>query len=182
MELTPPLHRRNDRIFFVANAVVSAAALALLTYLLVLRGGGGAVGANVRALPALNASLNGLAALLLLGGFFAIRRRAIQLHRTLMIAAFCASALFLVSYLTYHYLHGDTHYAGPEALRLPYYLVLASHVALSIAVVPLALTAFYFAFGGSFQRHKRVTRILWPIWMYVSVTGVAVFFLLRSSY
>jgi putative membrane protein len=171
-----------DRRFFVFNAVVSAAALALLAYLLLLRHGGVTAGTDVSFLPGVNATLNALAATLLLCGYVAIRRRNWRVHRFFMVAAFAASSLFLVSYLVYHAVHGDTHYLGTGAKRTLYFSILASHVVLSATVVPLALTAFWFAFRRQFHRHRRVTRVLWPIWMYVSITGVAIYFLLRSSY
>ena len=171
-----------DRRFFLFNAVVSVAVLSLLGYLLLLRRGAVAGSADVSFLPAVNASLNALAATLLLAGYLAIRRRRWRVHRFFMVAAFGASALFFASYLVYHAVHGDTRYAGTGAMRSVYLAVLASHVLLSMTVVPLALTAFWFAFRRQFGRHRRVTRVLWPIWMYVSVTGVAIYFLLRGSY
>ena len=171
-----------DRRFFVFNAAVSAAALALLAYLLLLRRGALTTGADVSFLPAVNATLNAVAASLLFSGWVAIRRRRWRVHRFFMVAAFAASSLFLVSYLVYHAVHGDTRYAGRGAMRTVYLAVLASHVLLSTAVVPLALTAFWFAFRRQFSRHRRVTRVLWPIWMYVSVTGVVIYFMLRGSY
>jgi len=171
-----------DRRFFLFNAVVSVAVLSLLGYLLLLRRGAVAGSADVSFLPAVNASLNALAAALLLAGYLAIRRRRWRVHRFFMVAAFGASALFFASYLVYHAVHGDTRYAGTGAMRSVYLTVLASHVLLSMTVVPLALTAFWFAFRRQFGRHRRVTRVLWPIWMYVSVTGVAIYFLLRGSY
>jgi putative membrane protein len=171
-----------DRRFFLFNAVVSAAALSLLTYLLLLRHGAVTTGTDVSFLPAVNATLNAVAATLLLCGYVAIRRRNWRVHRFFMVAAFAASSLFLVSYLVYHAVHGDTHYVGRGPARAVYFCLLASHVALSATVVPLALTAFWFAFRRQFARHARVTRVLWPIWMYVSITGVAVYFFLRGSY
>jgi len=171
-----------DRRFFLFNAVVSVAALALLAYLLLLRHGALTTGRDVSFLPAVNASLNALAATLLLCGYVAIRRRRWRVHRFFMVAAFAASSLFLVSYLVYHAVHGDTRYGGTGLARTLYLSVLASHVVLSATVVPMALTAFWFAFRRQFARHRRVTRWLWPIWLYVSVTGVAIFFLLRTSY
>lgn len=171
-----------DRRFFLFNAAVSLAALSLLAYLLLLRHGAVTTGADVSFLPRVNASLNALAAVLLLSGYVAIRRHNWRVHRFFMVAAFAASSLFLVSYLVYHAVHGDTHYQGTGPVRTLYFLVLTSHVALSATVVPLALTAFWFAFRKQFHRHRRVTRVLWPIWMYVSVTGVAIYFFLRSSY
>jgi len=171
-----------DRRFFAFNATVSVAALGLLGWLLLVRRGAGTGGANLQFLPAVNASLNATAALLLAAGWVAIRRGSMRVHRVLMVGAFVASALFLVSYLAYHAAHGDTRYAGTGVMRTVYLTVLASHVLLSTAVVPLALTAFWFALRREFRRHRRVTRVLWPIWMYVSVTGVLIFFMLRSSY
>jgi putative membrane protein len=171
-----------DRRFFLFNAAVSVAALSLLAYLLLLRHGAVTTGADVSFLPKVNASLNALAATLLLCGYVAIKRRNWRVHRFFMVAAFAASSLFLVSYLVYHAVHGDTRYAGTGLPKTVYLVVLTSHVVLSATVVPLALTAFWFAFRKQFQRHTRVTRVLWPIWMYVSVTGVCIYFLLRNSY
>jgi putative membrane protein len=179
-ELTSPTSRAPDpvadRRFFLFNAVVSVGALLLLGWLLLVRRGGG--GADLSFLPAVNASLNATAALLLLAGWLAIRRGSMHAHRVFMVGAFVASSLFLICYLAYHAVHGDTRYAGSGTMRTVYLTVLATHVLLSTTVVPLALTAFWFAL----RRDRRVTRVLWPIWMYVSVTGVAIFFLLRSSY
>jgi putative membrane protein len=191
MEIQPPIARQPipgepdasaDRRFFVFNAVVSAGALSLLAYLLLLRHGAATQGTDVSFLPAVNATLNALAATLLLCGYVAIRRHNWRVHRFFMVAAFATSSLFLASYLVYHAVHGETHYLGTGAIRTLYFTILASHIVLSVTVVPLALTAFWFAFRRQFDRHRRVTRVLWPIWMYVSVTGVAIYFLLRGSY
>jgi len=98
-----------------------------------------------------------------------------------MVSTFAASSLFLVGYLAYHYVHGDTRYAGTGAMKAVYLIILATHVLLSMPVVPLALVAFYFAWRQDFRRHRKVTRWLAPMWLYVSVTGVVVFFMLRGS-
>src|ERR671919_83568 len=90
-------------------------------------------------------------------------------------------ALFLIGYIAYHYVHGDTRFQGTGAIRIVYLAVLASHVLLSMAIVPGALATLYFAVTRSFRRHRRVARILLPIWLYVSVTGVVIFFMLRGS-
>lgn len=173
---------RQDRVFFVLNGVVSAGALALLTWLLVLNHGGLGSDVSVRALPPLNACLNGLAACLLISGRVAVKRGAHAAHRSLMIAAFASSALFLVGYLVYHAVHGDTHFGGEGVAKVVYLSLLASHVLLSIPVVPMALTAFYFAWRKDHPRHVKVTRVLHPIWLYVSITGVLVFLMLRPYY
>jgi len=97
----------------------------------------------------------------------------------LMVTAFASSAIFLVGYLSYHFVHGDTHYTGTGAIRAVYFALLISHIVLSLSVVPLALSSFYFAFTRSFARHRRLNRVFLPIWLYVSVTGVLIFFMLR---
>ena len=171
----------SDRGFFVFTAVVSLAALSLLGWLLLIRRGGAVAGLDLRFLPAVNASLNALSAALLTGGWAAIRRGARRAHQYLMVSAFVSSTLFLVCYLAYHFVHGDTRYAGGGALKAVYLLILASHVLLSMAVVPGALLSFYFAWRNAFERHRRVTRWLAPVWLYVSVTGVVIFFMLRGS-
>ncbi len=171
-----------DRRFFVFNAVVSAAALGVLAWLLLLRGGTSDAGVNLRFLPAVNAVLNGTAAALLVAGRVAIHRRRPDVHKYLMVSAFVMSALFLVGYLAYHAVHGDTKFGGLGPVKVVYLLVLASHVLLSMGVVPLALAAFYFAWKRRFTTHAKVTRVLHPVWLYVSVTGVVVFLMLRPYY
>lgn len=170
-----------DGLFYAVNAVVSALALAFLGWLLVLRSGGAEIGVDVSFLPAVNATLNGLSATLLVVGYRAIRAKNPGLHKRAMLSAFVASALFLVTYVVYHYVHGDTKFAGTGALRAVYFFVLISHVLLSMSVVPLALAAFYFAFKKRFVTHRKVTRYALPIWLYVSVTGVLIFALLKAS-
>jgi putative membrane protein len=167
-----------DRTFFIFNAVISAAAVGLIWFLL-LRKGQSDAGLNLRFMPAVNATLNGCSAVLLTAGLVAIRKKRTDIHRHFMVAACVASALFLVGYLGYHYVHGDTKYVGD--FRGPYLALLASHVLLSIAVVPMVFTALYFAWRKEFARHRKVTRFLIWMWLYVSVTGVLVFFMLRGS-
>ncbi|HUU32665.1 MAG TPA: DUF420 domain-containing protein [Vicinamibacterales bacterium] len=170
---------RADRTFFVWNAVVSAAAVAFIAFIL-RRDAGPAGTIDLSFVPAVNATCNALASLCLVSGYVAIRRQAVNLHRLCMVTAFALSAVFLVGYLSYHYVHGDTKYPGDGPGRVFYLTVLASHVILSIAVVPGCLTAFYFAFTKQFERHRRLNRVFLPIWLYVSVTGVLIYFLLRA--
>jgi len=171
----------SDRGFYVFTAVVSAAALSFLAYILLIRRGGAVQGVDLRFLPAVNASLNALAAAFLAAGWVAIRRKARRVHQYLMVSAFASSGLFLVCYLAYHFVHGDTRYAGSGVMRTVYLTILASHVLLSLFVVPGALLSFYFAWRKAFDKHRKVTRWLAPIWLYVSVTGVVIFFMLRDS-
>jgi putative membrane protein len=98
-----------------------------------------------------------------------------------MLSAFASSSFFLVGYLAYHYVHGDSRYPEHGGMRAAYLVLLASHVILSLPVVPMCLAAFYLAFKRRFATHKKITKVLFPIWLYVSVTGVLVFFMLRGA-
>ena len=171
---------RADRTFFIFNAIVSTTAIAFIAFIL-FRDSGAATGTDLSFMPAVNAACNALSALCLMIGYIAIRRRAVHVHRLFMVSAFALSAIFLVGYLTYHFVHGDTRYAGVGAMRVVYFVILITHIVLSITVVPLALTSFYFAFTHAWTRHRRLNRVFLPIWLYVSVTGVIIFFMLRST-
>ena len=139
-------------------------------------GGRGAV--DVSSLPALNASLNGTAAVLLAAGFVLIRRRRIRAHLMAMTGAFVVSTLFLVSYVIYHYHAGSRPFTGQGIVRPIYFTLLLTHIVLAAVIVPLALTTLYRAWRGEFARHTRVARWTLPIWLYVSVTGVLIYWLL----
>ena len=171
---------REDRPFWIVNGVLSVVALSVLGYLLLLRHGSGDREA-LAFMPAVNACFNGLAAILLVLAVMAIKAKKVARHQALMLSAFASSAFFLVGYLAYHYVHGDTKFQGVGTIRIVYFAILISHVLLSMAVVPMALSAFWFAWRKQFARHTRVTRILLPIWLYVSVTGVVIWFMLRGS-
>jgi putative membrane protein len=134
--------------------------------------------ADVAALPGLNAVLNGTSAVLLATGWVFIRRRRIAAHRACMLGAFCVSVLFLISYVTYHALAGSRPFTGQGWARWVYFPVLVSHIVLAAAMVPFVLTTLYRALGGQFERHARLARLTLPVWLYVSVTGVLVYWLL----
>jgi uncharacterized membrane protein YozB (DUF420 family) len=143
---------------------------------------------DVSVLPAIDASLNGLSALLLVAGFVAVRSRRIELHKKFMLAAVISSAVFLACYLTYH-VHrtyvsglGPTRFGGQGAARSVYFTILLSHTVLAVAVLPLVLVTVWRALRGRFDRHRRVARWTLPIWLYVSVTGVVVYFMLYHMY
>jgi putative membrane protein len=170
-----------DRRFYAFTVVLSALALGFLAWILLLRRPDPTAGLDLRFMPAVNAGFNALSAVLLTSGWVAIRRKARRVHQYLMVSAFTASALFLIGYVAYHYVHGDTKYQGTGALRVVYFAVLATHVLLSIVIVPGALATLYFALTHSLTRHRRIARVLLPIWLYVSATGVLIFFMLRGS-
>ena len=170
---------RTDRVFFAWNAVISVAAVSFIAFIL-RREAAPSGSIDLSFVPAMNATCNGLAATCLIAGYLAIRRGATSLHRLCMVTAFALSAVFLVGYLSYHYVHGDTKYVGDGIGRIAYLTVLATHIVLSITVVPGALTSFYFAFTKQFDRHRRLNRVFLPIWLYVSVTGVVIYVMLRA--
>ncbi len=134
--------------------------------------------ADVAALPTLNAVLNGTSAVLLGAGWAFIRHRRIAAHRACMLGAFCVSVLFLVSYVTYHALAGSRPFTGQGWVRGVYFPVLVSHIVLAAAMVPFVLTTLYRALSGDFPRHAWLARRTLPVWLYVSVTGVLVYWLL----
>ena len=158
---------------------VSAAALLFLVWLIYFKAPAAAQVAWVSNLSAVNAALNSLSTVFLLLGFREIRARNFSKHMRFMIAAFITSALFLVSYIVYHHFVGDTPFTGQGFIRPVYFFILISHIVLSIFVVPLVLSSFLFAFSGKFSTHRKVSKWTFPIWLYVSVTGVMVFFMLK---
>lgn len=129
-------------------------------------------------LPALNATLNAISAVLLLCGLWAIRGGRKALHRKFMIGALAASAIFLVTYLWYHALHGSTLFLREGPVRMVYFAILISHIILAAINLPLVVLTAYRAFIGDFERHKKIARVTWVMWMYVSVTGVLVYLML----
>jgi len=133
---------------------------------------------TVHDLPAVNASLNALSGLLLLTGYVMIRTRRIQQHRRCMIAAFITSSVFLVSYIVYHAQVGSVPFTRQGFVRPMYFAILVTHVTLAAAVVPLALVTLTRGLKGQYPQHIRIARWTFPIWLYVSVTGVLVYVLL----
>ena len=133
---------------------------------------------SISDLPALNASLNGLAAVLLACGWVAIRRRAVAVHKACMISALLTSAVFLACYLVYHYTAKITVWEADGWIRWAYYTVLATHVVLAVIVTPAALVAANHAWRERLEQHKRLARWVMPCWLYVSVTGVLVYWML----
>lgn len=129
-------------------------------------------------LPTLNAVLNSLAAILLLTGFVFIRTSNISAHKACMLAAFATSTLFLISYLTYHYQVGSVRFQGQGWMRTVYFTILISHTILATAVVPLALITLFRGLKLRFEAHRRIARWTFPIWLYVSISGVLVYLML----
>ncbi len=167
-----------DRLALILIGVVSVAVVTLVAVLLLGHAPGRGGRATVGALPALNALLNAASAVLLTAGWLSIRRRRIPAHRACMLGAFCVSVLFLLSYVTYHALAGSRPFTGQGWARSIYFPLLVTHIVLAAAMVPFVLTTLYRALGGEFARHARLARRTLPVWLYVSVTGVVVYWML----
>ena len=133
---------------------------------------------NDSPLPHLNAALNATSFLLLLAALYQIRRGNVAAHRRLMLSALSVSGLFLVSYVIYHARHGSVRFQGEGAVRGVYFLILITHVVLAAAIVPLVFVTARRALRGDFARHRRIARWTYPLWLYVSVTGVVVYLML----
>jgi uncharacterized membrane protein YozB (DUF420 family) len=133
---------------------------------------------TIRLLPTLNAVLNATSGILIITGFLFIRRNRIAAHRACMIAAVCTSIIFLISYLFYHYHHGATRFLGTGWVRPFYFVILLSHTVLAATIVPFVIVTLVRASRGQFERHRRIARWTFPMWLYVSITGVIVYLML----
>ncbi len=163
-----------------AIVVLSGVAVSFLLWLLYVHHASADFAGRWMFLPALNALLNGLCAIALSVGFYFIKLRDREAHRTSMLVAFAFSSAFLVSYIVNHALHGDTVFPGHGSVRTLYVSILASHVILSIVALPMVLITFFFSLTGRFAMHRRIARFTFPIWLYVSITGVVVFLFLKA--
>jgi putative membrane protein len=175
-----PASPSHDRLYAILNGVVSVAALALLGWLLVLRSPESETEAFA-FMPAVNASFNALSTTCIVLGLLAIRAKKPTVHRALMLSALGSSGLFLIGYLFHHYVHGDTPFPAEHGLRPVYLAVLASHVLLSAIAFPMVLWTFGLALRGQLARHRRFAKWTFPLWLYVSATGVVVFVMLRLA-
>ena len=138
---------------------------------------------NLSSLPPINASLNALSAVFLAVGFVFIRRKNISAHRKCMLAAFVTSTIFLICYLTYHFsVRAVTRFTGVGWIRPIYFALLISHILLAMLILPLAIITLRRALMERFDSHRKIARWTWPIWMYVSVTGVLVYLMLYHLY
>ena len=139
---------------------------------------------SIDMLPTLNAILNATSGILITTGYVLIRRRQIAAHRACMIGAVVSSSLFLISYLIYHvgFAKGVTRFTGTGGVRLLYFSILISHTILAIIIVPFVIVTLRRGLRGEFGKHRRVARWTFPMWLYVSVTGVIVYFMIYHLY
>ncbi len=164
----------NGRAIIATIIAISAAAWVFLFWLVYFHRAPASFAHRLGFLPALNAALNGMSAIALITGLFFIRSRRITAHRNAMLTAFGFSTLFLASYITNHTLHGDQIFAGRGVIRVLYLSILGSHILLTVVALPLVLVTFFLSLSGRFPQHRRVARWTFPLWLYVSVTGVIV--------
>ena len=153
---------------------------------------GGLFGVNLRKLgfdvepltflPPIYASINGLTAVLLIAAFLAIKNKNIKLHRTLMTTAIGCSIIFLMMYVAYHMTSDSTSYGGEGTMRSVYFFILITHILLSIIIIPFVLITYVRAITNNFERHKKIARITFPIWLYVAVSGVIVYIMISPYY
>ena len=137
---------------------------------------------NDSILPHVNAALNATSFLLLVAAFYQIRRGNVSAHRRLMLSALAVSGLFLVSYVAYHAQYGSVRFQGQGAVRAVYFVILITHIILAAAIVPLVVVTVLRALRGDFARHRRIARWTYPLWLYVSITGVVVYVMLYHLY
>ena len=138
---------------------------------------------SVEQLPALNATLNGLATVFLLLGYFFIKKGNRESHKKCMIAAFCTSTVFLACYLYYHFtVEAVTRFTNPAWFKPFYLILLFTHVVLAVVMLPFIFKALWHAYKGQFEKHKKVVKWAWPMWLYVSITGVLVYLILYQIF
>jgi putative membrane protein len=171
--------RTNQNTIVGGIVIVSAIAISFLLWLLYVHQASAEFAGRLNFLPAISATLNGLSAIALCTGFYFIKHGNMKAHRNSMLSAFAFSSLFLVSYIVNHALHGDTLFPHIGVVRTIYLSILTSHIFLSVVALPMVLTTFFFSLTGRFAQHRRIARYTFPIWLYVSVTGVVVFLFLK---
>ena len=179
---TPASSLQNNQVrtppaIIAAIIAVSAVASAFICWLVYFHAPTDVAGTQLRSLPLVNAILNALATIALLFGYRFIRARRIPQHRAAMFAAFFFSSIFLVSYLVNFNLHGETHFNRLSPWWPFYWKLLASHIVLSVLALPLILITFFLSLTGRFPIHKKVARYTFPIWLYVSITGVIIYWM-----
>ena len=171
--------RKNDK---VANIVIITLSVVVFALVNIMREVKLPIefGFDTHIFPAISAGINSIVSILLLAGLMAIKQRNYDLHRKVMLAAVIFSILFLVSYVLYHFTTVEASYEG--AYGFIYYPLLISHIILAGVSLPFILYSVYRGLTGEYQKHKKLTRIVWPVWFYVSVTGVVVYFMISPFY
>lgn len=173
--------RKTPLVAWAIAIAVSAVACLLLIWIIYIKDQPDGGKESLLFLPGLNAILNAASAFCLVRGFMEIKRGRVRKHMRWMFSAFGCSTIFLISYVLHHYLHGDSQFPQDNGLRPIYLTVLATHIVTSIVALPLILMTFYAALTAKLTLHKRLAKFTFPMWMYVSVTGVVVYLFLKSA-
>lgn len=177
----PPSLKKNDRVAYIFIILVSVIVFAAVAFLskVELKVN---LGFDRHIFARINALINTFVALLLLGGLYAAKDKRYRTHKMLMSWAIGLSAMFLVSYICHHLFTGDTKYGGSGLIKLVYYFILITHIALAGIILPFILFTAYRALIGEYPKHKKLARITWPLWLYVAVTGVIVYLMISPYY
>lgn len=175
------IKKRNYNPLIWAISIIATVIILAINYL-PRSASGAAIGIDLTILPLLNVILNGFALVFLVLALVMIKRKNIKAHRRFIFAAFLATILFLISYLTYHSLAGSTTFGGEGIIKTIYYFVLITHISLAIALLPLSLITLVNGLNMEVPKHKKIARWTMPIWLYVSLTGIVVYFMISPYY
>jgi putative membrane protein len=173
---------KNDTKYLILIGILSVAIPVVVALLFYVPQAGGLGNLDVSFLPHLNAALNSGTAICLIAGFLFIKNKKQRYHITAMVTAFVLSSIFLVSYVIYHYQGTHTTFPGVGAIRTIYFFILITHIILAAIVVPFVLLAIYFGISKQYERHKKVVKYTFPIWLYVAITGVLVYLMISPYY
>lgn len=176
-----PIIKKNDKL---ANYIIISLSAVVFALVVLMRKVKLNIdfGFDTHIFPAISATLNSIVAILLLLGLYFIKQKNYKAHRQSMMMAVVFSILFLLSYVFYHFTTVETLYGGKGAIKIVYYLLLFTHIVLAGVILPFILFAVYRGLTGEYQKHKKLTKWVWPIWFYVSVTGVIVYFMISPYY
>lgn len=179
--MLPPVLQKDDRkyniLIILVSIIVFAAIVALGKFKYDAQ-----LGFDPHIFAKINAIINSLVSVLLVAGLIAVKRGNFVLHKRIMLSAMGLSVLFLISYVCHHFLAGDTKFGGAGTIRYVYFIILITHIFLAAIILPFILFTAYRALISEFPRHKKLARITWPVWFYVSVTGVVVYLLISPYY
>lgn len=176
-----PVLKKNDKqarlLILTVSFVVFAAVVILSRVQLKVD-----LGFNVHVFAAINAVINSCVSLLLIAALVAVKNKNYVAHKNMMLTAMVLSILFLVSYIAHHLLSGDTKFGGEGAIRYVYFIILITHIFLAAIILPFILYTAYRSLTGEFEKHKKLAKYTWPLWLYVSITGVVVYLMISPYY
>lgn len=176
-----PILRKNDkqaRLLILTVSFVVFAAVVILSRVKL----GVDLGFDIHVFAKINAIINSAVSVLLVAGLMAVKQKKYIQHKNIMLGAIVLSVLFLVSYIAHHLLAGDTKFGGEGTIRLVYFIILITHIFLAAVILPFILFTAYRSLTGEYDKHKKLARYTWPLWLYVSVTGVIVYLMISPYY